>query len=161
MELGTGFTELTDPIEQRRRLTTQPLLAAGGDPEAIQLDEDFLQALEYGMPPTGGVGIGIDQLLIAFTSKNIREARSAKPQSLAIKAALSAVGVSFSSASMPYASGNCCSIRGGSVPLAGVYVTWWARSRSRGDTGAREDGRALAGHRRGVSLRVSGRITQL
>ena len=73
MELGTGFTELVDPIEERRRLTEQSLLASGGDPEAMQLDEDFLRALEYGMPPTGGVGIGIDRLLMAFTGKNIRE----------------------------------------------------------------------------------------
>lgn len=73
MELGTGFTELTDPLEQRRRLTEQSMLAAGGDAEAMQLDEDFLEALEYGMPPTGGVGIGIDRLLMAFTDKGIRD----------------------------------------------------------------------------------------
>ncbi len=73
MELGTGFSELIDPVEQRRRLTEQSLLAAGGDPEAMQLDEDFLRALEYGMPPTAGVGIGIDRLLMAFTGKGIRE----------------------------------------------------------------------------------------
>ncbi|RKS05000.1 lysyl-tRNA synthetase class II [Nocardiopsis sp. Huas11] len=73
MELGTGFSELIDPVEQRRRLTEQSLLASGGDPEAMQLDEDFLQALEYGMPPTAGVGVGIDRLLMAFTGKNIRE----------------------------------------------------------------------------------------
>ncbi|MBB4929261.1 lysyl-tRNA synthetase class 2 [Lipingzhangella halophila] len=73
MELGTGYSELVDPVEQRRRLTEQSLLAAGGDTEAMQLDEDFLRALEYGMPPTGGVGVGIDRLLMAFTGKNIRE----------------------------------------------------------------------------------------
>jgi len=73
MELGTGYSELVDPVEQRRRLTEQSLLAAGGDPEAMQLDEDFLRALEYAMPPTGGVGVGIDRLLMAFTGKNIRE----------------------------------------------------------------------------------------
>ncbi|QVQ52886.1 bifunctional lysylphosphatidylglycerol synthetase/lysine--tRNA ligase LysX [Spiractinospora alimapuensis] len=73
MELGTGYSELTDPVEQRRRLTEQSLLAAGGDQEAMQLDEDFLTALEYAMPPTGGVGVGIDRLLMAFTGKNIRE----------------------------------------------------------------------------------------
>jgi lysyl-tRNA synthetase class 2 len=72
-ELGTGYSELIDPIEQRRRLTEQSLLAAGGDPEAMQLDEDFLRALEYAMPPTGGVGIGIDRMIMAFTGKNIRE----------------------------------------------------------------------------------------
>ncbi|MFC3996074.1 bifunctional lysylphosphatidylglycerol synthetase/lysine--tRNA ligase LysX [Nocardiopsis sediminis] len=73
MELGTGYSELVDPVEQRRRLTEQSLLAAGGDPEAMQLDEDFLRALEYGMPPTGGVGVGIDRLLMGFTGRNIRE----------------------------------------------------------------------------------------
>ncbi|MGW0073291.1 amino acid--tRNA ligase-related protein, partial [Streptosporangium sandarakinum] len=72
-ELGTGYSELSDPIEQRRRLTEQSLLAAGGDPEAMQLDEDFLTALEYGMPPTGGVGVGVDRLVMAFTGKNIRD----------------------------------------------------------------------------------------
>ncbi|RJL22557.1 bifunctional lysylphosphatidylglycerol synthetase/lysine--tRNA ligase LysX [Bailinhaonella thermotolerans] len=72
-ELGTGYSELVDPVEQRRRLTEQSLLAAGGDPEAMQLDEDFLQALEYAMPPTGGVGVGIDRMIMAFTGKNIRE----------------------------------------------------------------------------------------
>jgi lysyl-tRNA synthetase class 2 len=72
-ELGTGYTELVDPVEERARLTAQSLLAAGGDPEAMQLDEDFLRALEYGMPPTGGVGIGIDRILIMFTGESIRE----------------------------------------------------------------------------------------
>ncbi|NJP96169.1 bifunctional lysylphosphatidylglycerol synthetase/lysine--tRNA ligase LysX [Nonomuraea sp. FMUSA5-5] len=72
-ELGTAFSELNDPIDQRRRLVEQSLLAAGGDPEAMQLDEDFLQALEYAMPPTGGMGAGIDRLIMAFTGKNIRE----------------------------------------------------------------------------------------
>jgi lysyl-tRNA synthetase, class II len=72
-ELGTAFSELIDPVEQRRRLTEQSLLAAGGDEEAMQLDEDFLRALEYAMPPTGGVGIGIDRMIMAFTGKNIRE----------------------------------------------------------------------------------------
>jgi lysyl-tRNA synthetase, class II len=72
-ELGTGYSELADPVEQRARLTAQSLLAAGGDPEAMQLDEDFLRALEYGMPPTGGVGVGIDRLLIMFTGVSIRE----------------------------------------------------------------------------------------
>jgi lysyl-tRNA synthetase class 2 len=72
-ELGTGYSELIDPVEQRRRLTEQSLLAAGGDPEAMQLDEDFLRALEYGMPPTGGMGAGIDRMIMAFTGKNIRE----------------------------------------------------------------------------------------
>jgi lysyl-tRNA synthetase, class II len=72
-ELGTGYTELVDPVEQRARLTAQSLQAAKGDPEAMQLDEDFLRALEYGMPPAGGMGMGIDRLLIMFTGLSIRE----------------------------------------------------------------------------------------
>jgi lysyl-tRNA synthetase, class II len=72
-ELATAYSELIDPIEQRRRLTEQSMLAAGGDLEAMQLDEDFLRAMEYAMPPTGGVGIGIDRMIMAFTGKNIRE----------------------------------------------------------------------------------------
>ncbi|WP_106245468.1 bifunctional lysylphosphatidylglycerol synthetase/lysine--tRNA ligase LysX [Allonocardiopsis opalescens] len=73
MELGTGYSELVDPVEQRRRLTEQSLLAAGGDAEAMQLDDDFLRALEYGMPPSGGMGMGVDRLLMAFTGRNIRD----------------------------------------------------------------------------------------
>ncbi len=72
-EIGTGYTELVDPVEQRARLTAQSLLAAKGDPEAMQLDEDFLRALEYGMPPAGGVGFGIDRVLIMFTGASVRE----------------------------------------------------------------------------------------
>jgi lysyl-tRNA synthetase class 2 len=72
-EIGTGYTELVDPVEERARLTAQSLLAAKGDPEAMQLDEDFLRALEYGMPPAGGVGFGIDRVLIMFTGASIRE----------------------------------------------------------------------------------------
>jgi lysyl-tRNA synthetase, class II len=72
-ELGTGYSELTDPVEERARLTAQSLLAAGGDPEAMQLDEDFLRALEYGMPPTGGMGAGIDRILIMLTGETVRE----------------------------------------------------------------------------------------
>jgi lysyl-tRNA synthetase, class II len=73
-EIGTGYTELVDPVEERARLTAQSLLAAGGDPEAMQLDEDFLRALEYGMPPAGGTGFGIDRVLIMFTGASVREA---------------------------------------------------------------------------------------
>jgi lysyl-tRNA synthetase class 2 len=72
-ELGTGYSELVDPVEQRDRLHAQSLLAAAGDPEAMQLDEDFLRAMEYGMPPTGGMGLGIDRLLMALSGLGIRE----------------------------------------------------------------------------------------
>ncbi|MEU5883764.1 bifunctional lysylphosphatidylglycerol synthetase/lysine--tRNA ligase LysX [Spirillospora sp. NPDC047279] len=73
MELGTAYSELIDPVLQRARLTEQSLLAAGGDAEAMELDEDFLRALEYGMPPAGGMGMGVDRLLIALTGRTIRE----------------------------------------------------------------------------------------
>lgn len=71
--MGTAYTELTDPVEQRRRLTEQSLLAAGGDPEAMEVDEDFLQALEHGMFPTGGLGIGVDRIVMLLTGQSIRE----------------------------------------------------------------------------------------
>ncbi|MCM6776921.1 bifunctional lysylphosphatidylglycerol synthetase/lysine--tRNA ligase LysX [Nocardia sp. CDC159] len=73
VELGTAYSELTNPLEQRRRLTEQSLLAAGGDPEAMELDEDFLQALEFAMPPTGGLGIGVDRVVMLITGRSIRE----------------------------------------------------------------------------------------
>jgi lysyl-tRNA synthetase class 2 len=73
VERGTGYSELVDPVIQRERLVTQSLAAAGGDPEAMQLDEDFIRALEYGMPPTGGMGLGIDRMLQVFTGSGIRE----------------------------------------------------------------------------------------
>jgi lysyl-tRNA synthetase class 2 len=72
-ELATGYSELVDPVEERARLTAQSLLAAGGDLEAMQVDEDFLMALEYGMPPSGGMGMGLDRMLIMLTGETIRE----------------------------------------------------------------------------------------
>ena len=72
-EQGTGYSELIDPVIQRERLVAQSALKAGGDVEAMQVDEDFLRALEYGMPPSGGVGMGVDRLLMNLTGLNIRE----------------------------------------------------------------------------------------
>jgi lysyl-tRNA synthetase class 2 len=72
-EIATAYSELVDPVEERARLTAQSLLAAGGDPDAMQLDEDFLRALEYGMPPSGGLGMGIDRMLIMLTGAGIRD----------------------------------------------------------------------------------------
>lgn len=73
MELATAYSELVDPVIQRERLVEQARAAAGGDDEAMPLDEDFLTAMEYGMPPSGGMGMGIDRLLIALTGTGIRE----------------------------------------------------------------------------------------
>jgi lysyl-tRNA synthetase, class II len=73
MELATGYSELVDPVVERQRLVEQAALRDTGDDEAMRLDEDFLRALEYGMPPSGGVGMGIDRLLMALTGLGIRE----------------------------------------------------------------------------------------
>ncbi|WP_148612052.1 lysine--tRNA ligase [Nocardioides rubriscoriae] len=73
VERGTAFSELIDPVIQRQVLEAQSLLAAGGDPEAMQVDEDFLRALEYGAPPMGGLGLGLDRMIMLFTGVGIRE----------------------------------------------------------------------------------------
>ncbi len=73
IEAGTAYSELVDPVVQRERLEVQARFAAAGDEEAMRLDEDFLRAMEYGMPPCGGMGMGIDRMLMALTGLGIRE----------------------------------------------------------------------------------------
>lgn len=73
VETATAYSELADPVIQRQRLTQQSLEAANGDPEAMQLDEDFIEAMEQGFPPSGGMGMGIDRILMAMTGLGIRE----------------------------------------------------------------------------------------
>jgi lysyl-tRNA synthetase class 2 len=72
-ELATGYSELVDPVIQRERFVEQASLSARGDDEAMPLDEEFLRALEHGMPPSGGMGMGMDRLLMAITGLGIRE----------------------------------------------------------------------------------------
>jgi lysyl-tRNA synthetase class 2 len=73
VERATAYSELVDPVAQRERLVAQSRLAAQGDPEAMAFDEDFLEALEYGMPPSGGMGMGMDRLMMTLTGLGIRE----------------------------------------------------------------------------------------
>ena len=73
VELAPAYSELNDPVVQRERLVAQSLLAAQGDPEAMELDEVFLKAMEYGMPPAGGMGMGVDRLIMLLTGAGIRE----------------------------------------------------------------------------------------
>jgi lysyl-tRNA synthetase class 2 len=73
VELATGYSELVDPVVQRERFAAQARQAARGDAEAMRMDDDFLRAMEYGMPPSGGMGMGLDRLLMALTGLGVRD----------------------------------------------------------------------------------------
>ncbi|MDR2453265.1 MAG: bifunctional lysylphosphatidylglycerol synthetase/lysine--tRNA ligase LysX [Bifidobacteriaceae bacterium] len=72
-EVGTAYSELTDPVDERARLTAQSVKAAAGDPEAMEIDEDFLGALDFGLVPMGGLGLGVDRVVMTLTGATIRE----------------------------------------------------------------------------------------